>query len=465
MNISCSPAGIVNPDVPGQGTQDMANAGFGNIFLEFGICCSPYELERSEIPEGEAKGQEQEGNPEREAGVREQEENPEREAGVREQEGNSKEEAGEPERETVPVVEEPSGLGFRFAAMVGQCREKGLKIPIARAPFLLRDTKRTDLEEQLLRIHEESIRCCGEWGCRYLVVRPLFAGIPSGQEWEKNRSYYLHLAELAREQNVVLLLENQCRSVNGHLIRGICSDGSEAAMWVDRLNQEAGEERFGFCMDVGTCSLCGQDMHELACVLGSRIKAVILRDCNGHQENSLLPFTCTAQGQPQTEWLSLIRGLREIGFEGELALDMSGTATGFSPLLRPQLLALAKATAEYVRWQVEMETQLGRYGSIVLFGAGNMCRNYMKCYGEKYPPLFTCDNNRKLWGTRFCGLEVRPPEALRELPEDCGVLICNIYYREIEKQLRELGVKRIGFFNDEYMPSFYFDRLKEFGSR
>ena len=41
------------------------------------------------------------------------------------------------------------------------------------------------------------------------------------------------------------------------------------------------------------------------------------------------------------------------------------------------------------------------------------------------------------------------------------VLICNIYYREIEAQLRELGVENIGFFNDEYMPSFYFDRLRE----
>ena len=110
---------------------------------------------------------------------------------------------------------------------------------------------------------------------------------------------------------------------------------------------------------------------------------------------------------------------------------------------------------------MEIESLLEGYDSIVLFGAGNMCRNYMKCYGEKYPPLFTCDNNRQLWGTSFCGLKVKPPEALRDLREDCVVLICNIYYREIESQLREMGIKNIGFFNDEYMPSFHFDRLKE----
>ena len=120
----------------------------------------------------------------------------------------------------------------------------------------------------------------------------------------------------------------------------------------------------------------------------------------------------------------------------------------------------ARSVAEYFKWQIEIEQILKRYSAIVLFGAGNMCRNFIKCYGEKYAPLFTCDNNQVLWGTSFCGLEVKPPEALRSLPEGCAILICNIYYREIEKQLRQMGVGNpIEFFNDEYMPSFYFDRL------
>lgn len=86
----------------------------------------------------------------------------------------------------------------------------------------------------------------------------------------------------------------------------------------------------------------------------------------------------------------------------------------------------------------------------------------MKCYGETYPPLFTCANNPASWGTEFCGLEVKPPESLRELPERCAIFICNVYYREIQEQLREMGLNNpIVFFNDEYMPAFHFDRLKE----
>lgn len=405
MNIICSPKGIVNLKRPGQGISDMANAGFENVCLDMSMEYSGMELEKFNT----------EYSPE---------------------------------------------IGTCFQIFLAKCQEKQLTISIARMPYLLRNTKRTDLNEVLVRIAEESIKLCGKIGCKYIIIRPLFAGVSAEDEWKVNREFYIRLASVGQENQVMILLENQCRSLNGHLVRGICADGYTAAKWVDKLNREVGKEQFGFCLDTGVCNLCGQDMYETVLALGNRMKAVILRECDGHAESSMLPFTSVHNGQSQTDWLSLIRGLRETEFDGQLIMDIADTAAAFSPLLRPQVVALAKSVAEYFKWQIELEGMLKKYSSIVLFGAGNMCRNYMKCYGEKYPPLFTCDNNKDMWGTSFCGLEVRPPEALKELPSDCGVFICNIYYREIEKQLRDMGVENIEFFNDEYMPSFYFDRLK-----
>ncbi len=424
MNIICSPIGVVNPSCPGNGVMDLKSAGFEHVLLDLAMCCSGYEFEYF---------------------------------------GEPRKEEEEEERDRIPVTEDPAGIASFFEKMTDACKREGLTFLIARAPYLLRDTKRTDLTPLLSQVQEACIRFCGQIGCKSLIIRPLFAGLSYGEEWQANHDYYLHLAQVAKEEKVMILLENQCRSMNGHLIRGICSDAVTAAEWVDELNREAGEECFGFCMDVGVCNLCGQDMHEFAMALGERIKAVVLRDCDGHQETALLPFTCTRSLEPQTDWLSLFRGLRAVGFDGELILSMGDTAAAFSPLLRPSLLSLGREMAGYFQWQIEIEKVLKTYSSIVLFGAGNMCRNYMKCYGEQYPPLFTCDNNQKVWGTMFCGLEVKPPAALKELPKDCGILICNTYYREIEKQLSEMGIEKdkIGFFNDEYMPSFHFDRLKE----
>lgn len=432
MKVIYTPAGIINSARPGQGILDVTTAGLEHILLDMTMFCSPWELEEF-------------GKDKTKIGFR-----------IR------------PETQTKPellVSENPESLYSRMKPMLDQFQKANIDIPVAYAPHLLRNTKREDLNQLLFQLAQESIRVCGKAGCRYIIIAPLFSGIKQGQEWEANRAFYMKLADTAREENVVILLENQCRDVNGHMVRGICSDAVDAGNWIDQLNQAAretgDEERFGFCMDVGVCNLCGQNMQEFLSSIGSRLKAVVLRDCDGQKESSMLPFTCSGFGQTNTDWLGMIRGLRAISFDGQLILNLSTTASFFSPLLRPQLLQLTKAVGEYFKWQIQMEILLKKHKSIALFGAGNMCRNYMKCYGSTYPPLFTCDNNPRLWGTEFCGLEVRPPESLKRLPKDSVIFICNIYYREIEKQLRDLGIENdIQYFNDEYMPSFYFDRIE-----
>ena len=423
MIVSCFPTGIVNSERPGQGIADIKRSGFSNVVLDYSMYCLENDLEyvgKKDVRRGRKYF----------------------------------------------VSENPKELKDAVSQFETKCKDEGLDFSFALMPYLKRDTEREDLNLLLKELAVECITNCGRTDCRYLVVRPLFAGITKDAVWEANKEFYLSLVPLARENNVTILLENQCKNVNGHLVRGICSDGRAASEWVDRLNAEAGEERFGFCMDVGVCNLCGQNMYDFASELGNRIKAVILRDCNGNEENSMLPFTCVNKRSSQTDWLNLIRGLREVGFDGVLALNFTDTAAAFSPILRPTLLCLAKEVADYFKWQISIESLLKKYPSVVLFGAGNMCRNYMKCYGESFPPLFTCDNNKALWGTSFCGLEVKNPERLKDIPQDCAVFICNVYYREIEQQLREMGIKNpIEYFNDEYMPTFYFDRLENGGKR
>ncbi len=421
MNITCTLSGISDKKHPAQGISDISAAGFEDVMLDISKYCPPYELENI---------------------------------------GRYNEKSADT-TETL-ISQHPSELRNQLQPTLDICTQKNIKISTAYAPYLLRETKHTDLNGLLKELAEESIKALNNTShfCQYLIIRPLFANIPPHEEFSANSRYYLSLADIAGQKNITILLTNQCRETGGHLVRGICSDAYAAAEWIDRLNSEAGEERFGFCLDTGVCNLCGQDMYEFTSALGTRLKAVILRDCDGHSEASLLPFTCVSNGSVQTDWLGLIRGLRKISFDGQLIMDFSDTAAGFSPLLRPQIISLAKSVADYFKWQIEIEAHLKKYSSIALFGAGNMCRNYMKCYGEKYPPLFTCDNNKSLWGTSFCGLEVKPPEALKSVPDGCGIFICNIYYREIEKQLEHMGVKNIEFFNDEYMPSFHFDRIK-----
>ena len=418
MNISCQ--SIINPERPMQGIIDLNRAEFKGILL----CASAHFSRSDRMHEGKGAGH---GKPHY----------------------KSKE-------EWLGEKYSPETIGERYEGLIRKCMENNIRISAIITPCLSYKAAEEEKYTMFMRkCAEEGIRLCGKTGCSYMVIPPLQAKME--RAWELNREFYLMLAEIAKEYGVRILLKNQGKEIGGRLVRGICAEAFQAVKWIDRLNDEVGEEMFGFCLDTGICSLCGNNVHEYILELGQRIKMVVLKDCAWQKETALLPFTCVDSG---TDWLGLVRGLRDIEFDSELVIDFSGTMQAFSPLLRPALYKLAKDTIQYFEWQISLEQSMRKYKKIVLFGAGNMCRNFMKNYGQQYPPLFTCDNNSKLWGTEFCGLEVKSPEALKELPEDYGIFICNIYYREIEEQLRALGIKRnIEYFNDEYMPSFYFDRL------
>lgn len=343
-----------------------------------------------------------------------------------------------------------------------ECNSRNIQLPVAVAPYLNPNTKRYDLNDFLYKLIKECILICGEIGCKYLMVPSLFAGIPKDRIQKVNEEYYRKLANVSEEIGVVLLLKNQCRSINGHLVRGMFCNAEETMRFIDKINNAFENERIGFCLDTGICNICGQDMYDFVSILGNRLKTVILRDNDGYMDGSLLPFTSTGIGGTRTSWISLIRGLRRVNFNGDLIIDFHDSICAIPNMLRPQYLGFAKNIGAYFKWQLEQERILAKYTKRVLFGAGNMCRNYMKCYGEDYPPLFTCDNNSKLWDTEFEGIMVKNPEELKKIAKDCAIFICNIYYDEIETQLRDMGIKNpIEYFNDEYMTSFYFERLSK----
>jgi len=410
MRVSGMDFLVVNPERPMQGVRDLKQAGFGSVMLHVGAAFPG----KDETP-GERRRREQYG---------------------------------------------PDTIAERYRGYLEECGRAGLAAALIHAPGASIEEDGPDCPEELWKSAEECMKLCRTAGCRLLLIEPPYRKNGGEIDYDRSYDFYLRMAPAAEEYGVQILMKNQMKSIGGHIVRSALSEPSTAAAWVDSLNREAGGEFFGFCLDTGRCSLCGNNMQTFVTELGGRLKAVVLSDNDGKNNFSMLPFTHPHEGEASKHWLGLIRGLRDICFDGELAVDLINTLAAFPPLLRPGLLKLAGEVGEYFRWQIGMESSLKKYGKIVLFGAGNMCRNYMKCYGGKYPPLFTCDNNRNLWGTSFEGLEVRNPEELKVLPPDYTVIICNIFYREIESQLRQLGVENIGYFNDEYMPSFYFDRLK-----
>ena len=411
MDILCAPDGLSNWEYPGQGVKDIAGSAFKQAVFDMAMMFPLYKLRKlmDDVAWRQVRWQ------------------------------------------TV------RDFGEKF---VGQ----GIKLPLGYAPhwgYAAADWPSLTLYQEYVR---ESIRQAGLQGCRQLVIRPWLGTEDKAELWQVNQDLYLSLLPLAQKYKIMILLENQAKSINGHLVRGAMSEAEEAVHWVDALNEAAGGKVFGFCLNMGAAGPCGLNVYDLVLALGSRLQAVIICDSDATGDRQLLPFTGAGKRACETDWLNVIRSLREIGFDGLLVLNMRDTAAAFPPLLRPKLMMLAEEVVRYILWQIDMEKTLAKYEQRVLFGAGNMCRNYMSCYGEKYPPLFTCDNNPKTWGQEVCGLTVHNPEDLRDLPSDCAIFICNIYYREIEAQLREMGLQNpIEFFNDECLSTMYAGKLPEEG--
>lgn len=356
------------------------------------------------------------------------------------------------------LSEEPQRMAEAVENHLKNIKICNMENVIGRAPTLPADTKRGDLDGLLYELTTESIHISKEAGCEYIIIEPLVKNVCNCEDMDRNTEFYMAFARKAKELEMKILIRNRYRILNGRFFRGVWSDTYRFGEYIDKLNERAGADIYGICLDTGVCSLLGQNMQELIQDWGERIWAVLVRENDGITDSSMLPFGCVYQNQSKTDWLGFIRGMRKINFDGLLLCDFTSQRLAVSHLLCQDITLYAKKVMDFLYWQINMENVIRGYEKRVLFGAGNMCRNYMKCYGEKYPPLFTCDNNPRLWGSTFEGLEIKNPEELKKLSPECAVFICNVYYSEITEQLRSMGIRNpIEFFNDEYMPSAYTD--------
>lgn len=79
---------------------------------------------------------------------------------------------------------------------------------------------------------------------------------------------------------------------------------------------------------------------------------------------------------------------------------------------------------------------------IIVFGAGLMFEDYMKKNSKKYTPAFIVDNDKGKWGTKRQNINIKNPKEILNIPEEKRrVIICSVYYREIEEQLKQMGIK------------------------
>ena len=250
--------------------------------------------------------------------------------------------------EPVPMDQPLEALYDIFRPYKEAAERQHMVVSQTHSPFPSWLPEKDALNARVLEGQKKTIALTGYLGSRYCVIHPAFhpdstKRLSAKEEWELNRDMYSALIPVLREHHVVACLENMFTGgTEGMRYAAVCSDFHQAAEWIDRLNDIAGEELFGFCFDAGHCTLTGQNMRYSLNVIGKRLKVLHINDNDGHTDWHVAPYMGVGN------WEAFIDGLRDIGYDGDLSFETFNVLNRYpEPMWRTALQLIAETGAYF----------------------------------------------------------------------------------------------------------------------
>lgn len=233
--------------------------------------------------------------------------------------------------------------------VITAAKKHGITVGQVHAPFPLHMRGCEEANRCGLEYAKVCIRLCAACGCHKLVIHPFFEGSmrlqPSTkeEEWEVNIAFYSELIPLLKECGVICCLENMWGQDwrTKKIYMGICSDMTETNRYIDALNEIAGEDCFGFCLDIGHLTLLGLDCYTAIKTLGDRLVTLHIHDNDGGDDEHEMPFTGV------TIWNRFLRGLAESGYTGTLSFETAESQRKVPPELLPAILRYTAEIGKY----------------------------------------------------------------------------------------------------------------------
>jgi sugar phosphate isomerase/epimerase len=185
---------------------------------------------------------------------------------------------------------------------------------------------------------------CEFVGCPAIVVHPV--GAPSKfTEWDYNLELYRGLIPyITKYKGVKICLENIFTSRPNRLIAGRFDVAEDAVKMIDLLNEEAGGDYFGFCLDIGHANLTRRNIRDFINILGHRLTILHIHDNNGMDDQHLVPYSCMANNASHIcDWDAFVAGLKDIGYPGVLAFETFRIFSAYPPEVHTEVLKLIAA--------------------------------------------------------------------------------------------------------------------------
>ncbi len=205
--------------------------------------------------------------------------------------------------------------------------KNGLRIAQAHAPQPAYVAGHPEITEYCIRIYKRLIEFCQYVGCPRLIIHGVDYKFdntvdPPEEIDRLNRHLFTALIPTMLQCNVTVCMENlyvrKYRTSNDDLfIEGPASDPYATAQLIDELNEKAGKEIFGMCLDTGHMHIVRKDARTYIPIIGKRIKALHLNDNNCFADDHLVPLSGSA------EWASICKALKDAGYSGDINFEVS----------------------------------------------------------------------------------------------------------------------------------------------
>ncbi len=224
------------------------------------------------------------------------------------------------------------------------CDANGIVFNQSHAPFSFAWADENIRENIAKPRVEQSLEISAMMGVDIVVVHPLHWMPYLGHEKEINElniAYYKSLVPLARQLGVRIALENMWqREVKR---KCICTDVAGFAKDHADLIDAIDSEWVVACLDVGHCSLVGEEAEDTIRILGhDRLKSVHLHDNDYQGDRHTLP------GLGMMNWDNIMKAFDDIKYDGEFTYEADNFLKGFDNDYFPRAVEFMVQTARHL---------------------------------------------------------------------------------------------------------------------
>lgn len=170
-------------------------------------------------------------------------------------------------------------------------------------------------------------------------IGPANIGNDREETIRQNREYYDPYVELGIKHGVGTAFENMVQGVPGHARIRFTGHQDDLIEYVDSYH----DPMVQICWDFGHALLSGLDQVYALRKIGKRLKCVHMHDNLGISDDHLIPFL------GKIDWYAIADVLAEIGYEGDLSMELGGYARNVPRRLQDPLAKMAYESCNQVR--------------------------------------------------------------------------------------------------------------------